>query len=126
MSDKKFDIKDRTFEFGVRIVRLVMKFPKNTAGFKIGEQLMAAGTSVGANVEEADDAHSKKDFIYKMGISRREARETSYWLRIVKEVELVENPENKKEVGALLKESIELRNILSSILSKVSVPLGVV
>lgn len=126
MEGKKFDIKDRTFEFGIRIVRLVMKFPKDTAGFKLGEQLIDAGTSVGANVEEADDAHSRKDFIYKMGIARREARETTYWLRIVKETKLLKNAENEKEVQALLKESLELRNILSSILSKAARPLGVV
>lgn len=120
MVEKKFDIKDRTFEFGLRIVKLVMKFPRNTAGFKLGEQLMDAGTSVGANVEEADDAHSKKDFIYKMGIARREAREATYWLKIVKAAELLKHPENRKELETLLRESIEIRNILSSILSKAS------
>ncbi|MBN3033562.1 MAG: four helix bundle protein [Candidatus Saganbacteria bacterium] len=120
---KKFDIKDRTFDFSLRIIKLVMAFPKSTAGFKLGEQLMAAGTSIGANVEEADDAHSKKDFIYKMGIARREARETTYWLRIVKEVGLLENEVNKKEIDDLLRESLELRNILSSILTKASAQL---
>jgi four helix bundle protein len=120
MGEKKFDIKERTFEFGVRVVKLVMKFPRNTAGFKLGEQLIDAGTSIGANVEEADDAHSKKDFIYKMGVARREAKESTYWLKIVKKVELLKNQENKKEVEFLLQESIELRNILSSILSKAS------
>lgn len=119
MTEKKiFDIKERTFDFGLRIVKLVMLFPKNTAGFKIGEQLLRAGTSVGANVEEADDAHSKKDFVYKMGISRREARESGYWLRIVLRTEIIIEQKIKDEAEALLKESVELRNILSAILSK--------
>jgi four helix bundle protein len=72
---KAFDIKQRTFEFGVRIVRMVNSLPKTVAGIELGRQVVRAGTSIGANVEEANGASSKKDFVYKMTIARKEARD---------------------------------------------------
>jgi len=110
--EKPFDIKERTFEFGVRIVRLVNTLPRTVAGIKMGEQLVKSGTSIGANVEEADGAESKRDFIHKMSIARKEARETRYWLRIVRATGL---SKDTQEVSYLLQESDELVRILSAI-----------
>ena len=85
--------------------------PKSTSGAVISNQIMKAGTSIGANVEEAQGASSKKDFTNKMTISKKEARETRYWLRLIKdsgilEVVIVEN---------LIKECDEILKILTAI-----------
>jgi len=58
------DIKERTFNFAVRVVKLVNSLPRTTAGIELGRQLIRSGTSIGANVEEADGADTKKDFVY--------------------------------------------------------------
>jgi four helix bundle protein len=111
MENKRKDIKERSFEFAVRIIKFVQKLPRNHAGYKIGGQLLEAGTSVGANVEEATGGFSKKDFTYKMGVALKEARESNYWLRLIKVSELAKGD----ELDSLLKESEELRKILTSI-----------
>ena len=105
------DIKARSFEFAVRVIKLVEKLSKNLAGYKIGGQLLEAGTSAGANIEEATGGFSKKDFTYKMRVALKEARESNYWLRLIKVSELFKGD----ELVFLLKESEELRKILTSI-----------
>jgi four helix bundle protein len=75
-SNKTYDIKKRTFEFAINIVNFVNELPKSIAGITLAKQLIRAGTSIGANIEEADGAFSKKDFIHKISISRKDARET--------------------------------------------------
>ncbi len=108
-----FDIKERTFLFGVRIVRLLGRLPKTVAGIEIGRQIIRSGTSVGANVEEADAAESRRDFIHKMSIARKEARETRFWLRIILAAGLLADD----EVRSLEQESDELVRILSAIIT---------
>jgi four helix bundle protein len=108
-----FDIKERTFLFSVRIVKLENRLPRTVAGIEIGRQLIACGTSVGANVEEAHGGESKKDFAHKMGIAKKEARESRYWLRIVKATLL-----SDAEVDALIQEADELVRILATIIRK--------
>ena len=108
-----FDIKERTFLFGVRVVKLVGRLPKSVAGIEVGRQLIACGTSVGANVEEAHGGESKKDFAHKMGIAKKEARESRYWLCIVKATLL-----DDAEVDALIQEADELVRILATIIHK--------
>jgi len=110
---KPFDIKERTFEFGVQIIRLVNTLSRTIAGSKVAEQLVKSGTSIGANVEEADGAESKRDFVHKMSIARKEARETRYWLRIVRATGL---SKDAQEISYLLQESDELVRILSAII----------
>jgi len=111
MENRRKDIKERSFEFAVRIIKFVQKLPRNHAGYKIGGQLLEAGTSVGANVEEATGGFSKKDFTYKMAVALKEARESNYRLRLIKVSELIKGD----ELDFLLKESEELRKILTSI-----------
>jgi len=111
-SSVPFDIKERTFLFGVRIVKLVNVLPRSIAGIEIGRQVIRSGTSIGANVEEADGAESKKDFIHKMSIARKEASETRYWLRII-QTSLLDNA----EVADLIQESDQLVRILSRIIA---------
>ncbi len=112
-STKGQDIRDRTFRFGVRIVKMSCQLPRTAAGFKLADQLIRSGTSVGANVEEADAAESKKDFIHKMKIALKEAQETRYWLRIIIASDMVTDSEIEK----LLQESDELVRILNTIIS---------
>lgn len=107
---QKFDIQERTFEFGVRVARLVNELPRTVAGFEIGKQVVRSGTSVGANVEEADAAESKRDFIHKMSIAHKEARETRYWLRVIQSALLDDG-----ETRSLIQESDELVRILYTI-----------
>ena len=107
------DIQKRTFDFAVRIVRLVDRLPRTLAAIEIGKQLLRSGTSVGANVQEADAAESRSDFIHKMSIALKEARETRYWLALVDATIL----SNNAEVQVLLKESTELTKILFTIIA---------
>src|SRR3990172_4563040 len=118
MSTPPRNIQERTFEFGVRVIRLVDRLPRTNAGNMIGQQLIRAGTSVGANMQEADAAESKRDFIHKTGISLKEAKEAWYWLRIVEATLLP----NDAEVKALMQEARELSLILGAIKVKAGKP----
>lgn len=113
MSNNKnnnFDLEERTAEFGENIIKFAKKIPKNTITIPIITQLIKAGTSVGANYCEADGAESKKDFEHKMGICKKEAKETKHWLRMV----ATAVPELKEESRKLWKEAQELTLIFSS------------
>ena len=112
MEEKIFDIRERSFWFGVEIVKLVATLSKNTAGFSIGGQIIRSGTSIGANIEEAQNASTKKEFIHTMTISLREARETDFWLRIMVESNFVE----REKVDNLIKENKEIIRILTAII----------
>ena len=111
---KNRDIVDRTYKFALRIIKAVRILPRETVGFEIGRQLLRSGTSISANVEEAQGAFSKDDFIYKMQISFKEARETNLWLRLICDSTIVSEV-NMKELKNLTQESIEIRNILATI-----------
>ena len=107
------DIQQRTFEFAKRIVKLVDRLPHTLAATEIGRQLLRSGTSVGANMQEADAAESRSDFIHKVSIALKEARETRYWLALTDATILGNDP----EVQALLQESTELTKILFTIIA---------
>ena len=111
-SSKGQDIRDRTFRFGVQIVKMSSHLPRTAAGFELAKQTIRSGTSIGANVEEADAGESKKDFVHKLGIALKEAQETRYWLRIIIESQLLVG----EEIDALLKESDELVRIINAII----------
>lgn len=112
MGEKRPDIRVRSFDFAARIMRLVQSLARerNVASDVVIRQLARSGTSVGANVEEAQGAHSKADFAHRMNIARREARETHYWLRLIAELELVP-PERLTE---LVQESDVIVRILTA------------
>ena len=107
------DIQKRTFDFAVRIVNLVDKLPRTLAAMEIGKQLLRSGTSVGANVQEADAAESRSDFIHKMSITLKEARESRYWLSLIDTTVM----QNTAEVKSLIQESTELTKILFTIIA---------
>ena len=116
--NRKFDIHERALKFAVRTAKFINKLPRKQSTIEYGKQLIRASASIGANLEEADGALSKKDFLNKIGISRKEAKESKFWLKLIKEVETINFPEDKKELDWLINESEELKLILSSIIIK--------
>ena len=81
-------IQQKSFDFALSIIELYKELTKENE-YIISKQLLRSGTSIGANIEEASAAQSKKDFIAKMSISSKEARETRYWLRLLDKSQLV-------------------------------------
>ena len=112
--DKHSDILERALRFVVVVVRMVNKFPKTTAGFKIGDQIIRSSGSIGANIAEAKVARSKKEFISCYGISLREAEETKYWLRVIEKLGFVIN----SSVKIMIKENTEIIKIIVTIINK--------
>ena len=111
-SEKKNDIVERSVRFALHIISLYRKLQKDSVGMIIGKQLLRSGTSIGANVHEAQGAQSKADFIAKMSIAHKEAYETSYWLRLISESNII----NQEELSDLTDETLQIVKILSSIL----------
>jgi four helix bundle protein len=116
--DRKFDIYERTLEFATKVAKFIEKLPKSITAIEYSKQLIRASGSIGSNMEEADGALTKRDFINKMGISRRESRESRHWLRLIKQVRLIKNLEDEKELDWLINESKEILLIVSSIIRK--------
>lgn len=83
IKDRKYDLEERTAKFAEMIIDLCKKVPKNAVTIPIINQLVKAGTSVGANYSEANGASSKKDFKNKIFICKKESKETKYWLRLL-------------------------------------------
>ena len=77
------DLRERLLSFGVRIIKVVESLPKTSLGRTLGDQLLWSGLSVGANFEEAQGAESRADFVHKLQIALKEAREANYWLCVV-------------------------------------------
>lgn len=109
------DICNRTFEFAVKIVRFCNSLTKTgTSGRVLGNQLLRSGTSIGANMEEAQASPSKPDFNNKVSISCKEARETLYWLRLFKETDA--ESVSSAAIDDLIDESSQIVAILTAIL----------
>ncbi len=109
MSNNHMAITDRTKKFAIRVVKACCFLDEKPGVCRtLAKQLIRAGTSVGANVREAQSAQSDKDFLSKLEISLKEARETQYWLEILIESELVEKP----KFEPLLQEANEIGKIL--------------
>jgi len=112
---KHYDLEERTFEFSRRCRAFVKMLPKTIGNIEDGKQLVRSSGSVGANYIEANEALSKKDFVLRTKICRKEAKESRYWLRLV---DTNNNQELEKERQALIKEATELMNIFGSIIRK--------
>ena len=105
-------ILNKTFQFGLRVVKLHLYLVKKKVEKSLVIQLLKSGTSIGANVEEAMGGSSKKDFIQKLKIAYREARETLYWLKLLKHSDLLES----KLADSIILDCQEIIRILTSIL----------
>ncbi len=111
---KQYDLEERTLEFSKRIIRLAKALPKDIINRRLIDQLIRAGTSMGANYREANETETKKDFKYRIRICRKEGKETIYWLHLIIEA----NPNFKERTKPLLGETSELVKIFASILEK--------
>jgi len=111
---KKYDLEERTAKFGEDIIEFAKKLPKNDITKRIIPQLVGAGTAVGSNYCEADCAESNKDFIHKMAIANKEAKESKHFLRMVSKA----SPEHALEGRKLWKEGHELNLIFTTIIKK--------
>ena len=114
MEDDKNEIASLSFSFAVRIVKLYKYLNETKKEHTLSKQLLRSGTSIGANVTEAQDAQSKKDFISKMSIALKEARESKYWIRLLLETDYL--PTNSSKVISLQDELESIIRLLSAIL----------
>lgn len=111
----RVDIDIRTFNFANRVLHVVAALPSTIVGRTIAQQLARAGAGVGANVEEAQGGHARKEFARKIGIARGEAREVRYWLRLVASQGLLP----KSRLSEIVKEADEILRILTVIVKKI-------
>ena len=112
---KQYDLEERTFQFAKNVSLYIKKLSKTISNIEYGKQVVRSSGSVGANYIEANEALSKKDFIMRIKICRKEAKESAYWIRLIIET----NGEKYTEDGSnLFNEATELKKIFSSILEK--------
>ena len=104
---KKNEILDLSFDFALEIIKLV-KYLKANKEFVMSSQLLRSGTSIGANITEAQAAQSTNDFIAKMSISSKEARETEYWLRLLDKSNYLDEYQNKSVVFNSIQSIVKL------------------
>lgn len=117
-TDKKngYDLEDRTLQFASNVRAFVRELPRSVANREDSSQVVRSSGSVGANYIEANEALSKKDFLMRIKISRKEAKESAYWLKLIDTGDQASLDEKR---NALYQESRELMFILSSIMRKV-------
>lgn len=114
-NNQKYDLEERTAKLGESLIKFCRKIPRGPITDPLITQLTKAGTSIGANYCEADDAESKDDFRHKIGICKKETRETKHFIRMI----VVAVPELKEEARILWQEAKELNLIFNSIYKKV-------
>ncbi len=111
---KIYDLEERTAKLGENVIMFAKKIPRDVITLPLINQLVKSSTSVGANYCEADDAESKQDFKHKLGICKKEARETKHWLRMI----VIAVPDSREEARILWQESKELNLIFNAITKK--------
>lgn len=114
-NNKQYDLEERTFKFAKDTRSFVKKLPRTMANVEDGKQLINASGSTGANYIEANESLSKRDFVMRIKICKKEAKESKYWLRLV---DTGDSEELEKERILLIKEATELMKIFGSILEK--------
>jgi len=111
---RKFDLEERTQKFGEEIIEFAKEIPKTVVTIPLIGQLVRAGTSVGSNYCEADCAETRKDFEHKLGICKKESKESKHWLRMIAKAV----PEKNEKARGLWQEANELNLIFTSIVKK--------
>jgi four helix bundle protein len=109
--NKKYDLEERTLKFAQDCIDLAKLILKNSINIELISQFIRASGSIGANYREANDSVTKKDFYHRINISRREAKETKYWLELI----LHSNPNLHTEVTTLIDEAYQLTKIFAAI-----------
>ncbi len=112
--NRKYDLRERTAKFGENIINFAKKINENSVTRSLISQLVRAGTSVGANYCEADDASTKKDFFYRIGTCRKESKESKHWLRMI----IAAVPSLRNEAELYSSEAQELNLIFSAIIHR--------
>jgi four helix bundle protein len=102
-------LKDKSYAFALRTIKLARYLAEEKKEFVLSKQVLRSGTSIGANIEEAGQAQSKSDFIHKLSISQKESFETDYWIRLLRDSELI----NPKLANSLLNDCQELQKLLT-------------
>ncbi len=119
MTENRFDLEDRTYSFAQKVTVFLKTLPNTISSFEYKKQLIRSSGSVGANYIEANEALGKKDFLLRIKICRKEAKESAYWLRLL----LSTNDNIDQAAGTiLLNEATELKKIFSSIIIKTQIP----
>ena len=113
-NNKRFDLEERTLEFSKKVIDLIKELPRNIANLELSSQVIRSAGSIGANYREANDPLGKKDFVMRLRISRKEAKETYYWLELITH----SNITLKASVEPILDECSQLIKIFSSIINK--------
>jgi four helix bundle protein len=111
-----YDLEQRTTEFAKHVIRLCKSLPRNPINDRLTGQAVGSAGSIGANYREANDALGQKDFVHRLKISRKESKEVIHWLELIIEA----NGNSTERTLPLIREATELRNILSSIITKSS------
>jgi len=114
-SKRQYDLEERTFKFAKQIRQFVKALPKTTGNIEDSKQVIRSSGSVGANYIEANEASTKKDFKYRIRVSKKEAKESRYWLCLI---DTGGSTKSQNEQQELIKETTELMNIFGSILEK--------
>jgi four helix bundle protein len=114
-NSKQYDLEGRTLQFAIRVRRFLKVLPKTLSNIEDGKQLLKSSGSVGANYIEANESLSKKDFILRIKICRKEAKESQYWLKLLDSNNIADH---EHERMVLIQETIELTNIFGSIIRK--------
>lgn len=107
-----YDLEERTYKFAEGIINIVKKLKENSVNSRLINQIVGSASSIGANYCEANEAESKQDFIHKIGIAKKETKETQYWLKLIK----ISNPEISNQLKIFQSECQELLLIFSSII----------
>jgi four helix bundle protein len=115
MSERVYDLEERTFQFAKNVALFCKKLPRSVENIEYIKQLIKASGSVGANYIEANEPLGEKDFTMRLKISRKESKESAYWLRLIRETN---DQKFEAEAAVLIGEAIELKKIFSSIISK--------
>ncbi len=103
-------LREKSYQFALRIVKFYKFIAAEQKEYVLSKQILRSGTSVGANIEEANHAQSKTDFIHKLSIAQKEAAETNYWLRLLRDSEFL----TAKQAESLLIDCDELQKMLAS------------
>ena len=115
-SNIQYDLEERTFQFAKKVALFIKGLPKTNSNNEYGIQVIRSSGSVGANYIEANESLGKKDFLYRIKISRKESKESAFWLRLIIETNIEKSILNEGET--LLDEANQLKKIFSSILVK--------
>ena len=113
---KKTTVKEKSFDFAIRIVKLYKYLMEEKKEFVLSKQILRSGTSIGANINEAQQGQSKKDFLMKMNISLKECTETKYWIELLSATDFI----NLEQKDSIMNDCIEIEKMLTSIVKTTS------